>query len=856
MEWKSNLRRTQSLRNIPSSCDKPTWMEAGLRGKQASVSQLVASGPLETKETHLESVMKRNNESERSQPKTNLSRSKSMGSLHNSASIDALKALFESKGATQNKLKSSFRAANVTTPSKAADILPVMNGEVEEVKSSAEKQKTQIPADAPVNDVKPDAKEENASRKVANQTRRERRKTIGGIDFEEVAAYQADEKRRSIADFKDSSFNQTKEQLCVSVKAISALYLSKVAPQKPPHSHLKPEQDQSSESGKRVKVTKMAEDSLQKKDDHLPPTSARHQPGPEDIFGPHSQQLMPSQPSKEMLYQQRQKCELRRLLKHTHPELKMLDEVVDEELAEVLSSESGVAAAETGYEGEVLSRRLIFENCALSNKVSTYIPKLHMAEETAERGNVSKTSAVFEVSEERPHVASVKAIVEADNGSSPDPNRECEEEIVRIDVQATRRMFESQSVNTSKPNPENKFQGKVFISGDETGAVQKRKQGFDMCSKQNLHSKNRGSDTDLTEQNHDQGLSQQFKKRNFLPTKMWADKAQSFIPNSEVIRQRRVHQSGDPNTCGQTADSKDKHEREIKQEGKVEMREKKGRTETEDERRQRLSVHMDEIMRGNITAAMEIFDNLRKQEELQSILSRVEEIEEDTSEVDEWGVVQPVGFQHQDVPQSRVNCANFKPGGTITRSSQGYDTELEGPTSFYHYHLQVCNPANHFNLLLCGGKLTAQPQVAGNHRIAFEGQPANQRPDIIARVFHMKVEALLTGLLKHDILGQVDAYMMNNASHCMVDQKCTKDYPKVLLDKTSFSYNFYPLYRTQAEAASGAPIITAIRGSVNVSVNYALVAPYNPYILIWYDAHINLEIVCAVNHVKYLYKIP
>ncbi|KAE8279837.1 Xin actin-binding repeat-containing protein 1 Cardiomyopathy-associated protein 1 [Larimichthys crocea] len=90
----------------------------------------------------------------------------------------------------------------------------------------------------------------------------------------------------------------------------------------------------------------------------------------------------------------------------------------------------------------------------------------------------------------------------------------------------------------------------------------------------------------------------------------------------------------DPNTCGQTVDSKDKHKKEMKQESKVELREKKGRTETEDERRQRLSVHMDEIMRGNITAAMEIFDNLRKQEELKSILSRVEEIEQDTSEVD------------------------------------------------------------------------------------------------------------------------------------------------------------------------------------------------------------------------------
>lgn len=251
----------------------------------------------------------------------------------------------------------------------------------------------------------------------------------------------------------------------------------------------------------------MAEDSRQKKDDHLPPTSARHQPGPEDISGPHSQQFMPSQPSKEMLYQQRQKCELRRLLKHTHPELKMLDEVVDEELAEVLSSETGVTAAETGYEGEVLSRCLIFENCALSNKVSPYTPKMHMAEETVERGDVSKTSAVFEVSEEKPHVASVKAIVEADKtlGSSPDPDKECEEEIVRIDVQATRRIFESQSVNTSKPNPDYKFQGKVSIPGDETGAVQKRKQGFEMCNKQNLHSKNRSSETDLTERSHKQG---------------------------------------------------------------------------------------------------------------------------------------------------------------------------------------------------------------------------------------------------------------------------------------------------------------------------------------------------------------
>ncbi|XP_039645973.1 LIM domain-containing protein isoform X3 [Perca fluviatilis] len=288
MEWKSNLRRTQSLRSVPLPCDKPTWTQAGLRDKTTSVSQLVARyqttvevsaaiqetslnngeakpkqvfkeitpSLLESKETHLESLMRRNEAREQSLDKTNLTRSKSMGSLQSSAgSIGALKALFESKTATPNKMKSSFRDASFTTPYKAAGIMPVVNGEVEEVKSSAVQPKIQIPADGPVSDAKTDAKD-HVIRKVGRQTPMERRKTIGGIDFETIASSQADEKRRSIADFRDSSFIQTKEKLCVSVKAMSALYLSKVVPQGSTHSFLKPAQGQLSESGKRVKPAK------------------------------------------------------------------------------------------------------------------------------------------------------------------------------------------------------------------------------------------------------------------------------------------------------------------------------------------------------------------------------------------------------------------------------------------------------------------------------------------------------------------------------------------------------------------------------------------------------------------------
>nr|XP_060638611.1 xin actin-binding repeat-containing protein 1 [Anolis sagrei ordinatus]XP_060638612.1 xin actin-binding repeat-containing protein 1 [Anolis sagrei ordinatus] len=63
------------------------------------------------------------------------------------------------------------------------------------------------------------------------------------------------------------------------------------------------------------------------------------------------------------------------------------------------------------------------------------------------------------------------------------------------------------------------------------------------------------------------------------------------------------------------------------------MREKPCR-ETEDERRKRLSVHKEEIMKGNVKEAMEIFENLRRQEALQEILTRVKEFEEETSKVD------------------------------------------------------------------------------------------------------------------------------------------------------------------------------------------------------------------------------
>ncbi|XP_057680097.1 LIM domain-containing protein isoform X2 [Corythoichthys intestinalis] len=225
---------------------------------------------------------------------------------------------------------------------------------------------------------------------------------------------------------------------------------------------------------------KMAENSQLKNEDH-------HRLRPEDNLETQSQQLSQLPTAKESLHHQRQKCELRRLLKHTHPELKMLDEVVDEELAEVLSSESEVTADETGYEGEVRSRCLIFESCSQRDEVSAFTPRMHMTEELIDKGSVGKTSAVFEDPGEKLYLDQTAA-------TCPDSNRECEEDVKRINVHETRRIFESQSVDTSQPNSE-----KVEVSTPSilTGLVQEQGRGK---NDQNLQRKVKANDVNLKAQ--------------------------------------------------------------------------------------------------------------------------------------------------------------------------------------------------------------------------------------------------------------------------------------------------------------------------------------------------------------------
>ena len=99
-------------------------------------------------------------------------------------------------------------------------------------------------------------------------------------------------------------------------------------------------------------------------------------------------------------------------------------------------------------------------------------------------------------------------------------------------------------------------------------------------------------------------------------------------------------------------------------------------------------------------------------------------------------------------------------------------------------------------------------------------------------------------VIRHMIHGRCGA--MNPRCVCMKDGECSKEFPKAFSEETIMAINGYPSYRRRDSG-----------GSVERSgkrVDNRWVVPYNPYLLLKYDAHINVEVCTTIKSVKYLYK--
>lgn len=209
--------------------------------------------------------------------------------------------------------------------------------------------------------------------------------------------------------------------------------------------------------------------------------------------------------------------------------------------------------------------------------------------------------------------------------------------------------------------------------------------------------------------------------------------------------------------------------------------------------------------------------------------------------------------------------------------------------------------------------MTCNPKWQEIQECLYTGQTATDRPDIVARVFNMKLEELKTDLFKRNILGDVLAYiyviefqkrglphvhmllimkpgykprtaadvdkyisaqlpdkdknpelyklvtslMMHRAcgvhdpkSPCMRDGKCSKGYPKEFREKTSTDNDGYSLYKRSNDGK----FFEYEKEGQTIRLTNQHVVPHNAYLIMKYQCHINLEVCGAMSSVKYLYK--
>ncbi|XP_044756839.1 uncharacterized protein LOC123315244 [Coccinella septempunctata] len=86
-------------------------------------------------------------------------------------------------------------------------------------------------------------------------------------------------------------------------------------------------------------------------------------------------------------------------------------------------------------------------------------------------------------------------------------------------------------------------------------------------------------------------------------------------------------------------------------------------------------------------------------------------------------------------------------------------------------------------------------------------------------------------------------------SPCMEDGVCSKRYPKSFSERTLIDRGT-PIYRRRDDGRTA----TLMRNNISYQVDNRDVVPYNPYLSMKYECHINVEVITSVGAVKYVFK--
>eukprot|EP00798_Chlamydomonas_sp_ICE-L_P013350 gene13350-19192_t len=183
---------------------------------------------------------------------------------------------------------------------------------------------------------------------------------------------------------------------------------------------------------------------------------------------------------------------------------------------------------------------------------------------------------------------------------------------------------------------------------------------------------------------------------------------------------------------------------------------------------------------------------------------------------------------------------------------------------------------------------TCNPKWQEIQEALLPGQKPADRPDIVSRVFRLKLDALLDDLVKKGVLGRVIGHIhvvefqkrglphahillilaAEDKLKCCTDYdqvitahlpdpnegKCTKNYPRPFCDETKDSTDGYPVYRRPDNGRTVKKAVNHGGERRTVTLDNQHVVPYNRALSAKYEAHINVEHCATVRRLKYLYK--
>ncbi|XP_058789100.1 uncharacterized protein LOC131663051 [Phymastichus coffea] len=255
----------------------------------------------------------------------------------------------------------------------------------------------------------------------------------------------------------------------------------------------------------------------------------------------------------------------------------------------------------------------------------------------------------------------------------------------------------------------------------------------------------------------------------------------------------------------------------------------------------------------------------------------------------------------KDYVQKSADAANGQVGKTVILPS----TFLRSPRYMqqcYQDAMAIVNEKGKPDIFLT---TTCNPNWKEIKENLLPGQQACDRPDLVARVFHLKKNRLIELVTKKKLFGEVASWVyvvefqkrglphmhllitlaaghkwftaeiidkfisaeipdkikyprlhdivINHMIHgpcgdwCVKDGKCSKHFPKPFQSETNMDENGFPDYRRRNDGIT-------YEKTNNHIVDNSWVVPYCAILLEMFDCHINVEAVSSISAVKYLYK--